>query len=134
MEKRHRFSGIDPSKGSPLRTEDITDRRVLLAIRSIKAKDRFDEIAAKLNLSVSRLRHLFKEQTGWSPGKFSKEQKLWKARTVLQESFRSVKETAAIAGFSELSHFVRDYKSRFGYRPSQTPAKAQGEPAKSAKE
>ena len=98
----------------------IRDRRVLRAIQCIEVLEESREIAAKLNLSASRLRHLFKEQTGWSLGQFSKELKLRKARKILQQTFRTVKETAAIAGFSDVSHFVRDYKSRFGCRPSET--------------
>jgi transcriptional regulator GlxA family with amidase domain len=124
---------IDPSERSPLLEGGSADGRVLFAIRCIEAQEDFDEIAAKLNLSTSRLRHLFKEHTGWSLGQFSKERKLWKAKRILQETFSSVKEASVIAGFSDVSHFVRDYKLRFGYRPSETPARAQGVLAKSAR-
>jgi AraC family transcriptional regulator of arabinose operon len=122
---QHRpFSDIDSSNNGPLTRRDIADRRIFLAIKCIEAQEEFDEIAARLNLSPSRLRHLFKERTGWSLGQFSKEQKLRKAKRILEETFCSVKESAAIAGFSDLSHFVRDYKRRFGCRPSETPARA----------
>ena len=134
MGKHHRFYSIDPSKHRLLSNGDTTDKRVLFAIKCIDAQEELDEIAARLNLSASRLRHLFKEQTGWSPGRFSKEWKLWKAKRILQETFCSVKETAAIAGFSDLSHFVRDYKSRFGCRPSETLTRNQGILAKTANE
>jgi AraC-like DNA-binding protein len=132
MGKHRRLSGIDPSKRIPLSNGDIADRRVFFAIKCIEAQEEFDEIAVRLNLSASRLRHLFKERTGWSLGQFSKERKLWKAKRILQETFRSVKESAAMAGFSDLSHFVRDYKTRFGCRPSETPARALGRLAKCA--
>ena len=132
MGKHRRLSGFDPSKRIPLSNGDIADRRVFFAIKCIEAQEEFDEIADRLNLSASRLRHLFKEQTGWSLGQFSKERKLWKAKRILQETFCSVKESAAMAGFSDLSHFVRDYKSRFGWRPSETPARARGRLAKCA--
>jgi AraC-like DNA-binding protein len=123
---------MGPNERSPLVNGDRTDQRVLFAIECIRAREDFDEIAAKLNLSTSRLRHLFKERTGWSLGRFSKEQKLWNAKRILEETCCSVKEAAVIAGFSDVSHFVRDYKSRFGCRPSQTPARAHGVLAKGA--
>lgn len=132
MRKHRRLSGIDPSTRNPPSNGDTTDGRVFLAIKCIEAQEEFDEIAVRLNLSASRLRHLFKKQTGWSPRQFSKERKLWKAKRILQETFCSVKESAAMAGFSDLSHFVRDYKTRFGCRPSETPARGRGGLAKCA--
>jgi AraC-like DNA-binding protein len=123
MGKQHRLR-IEPDKGNPMRIAHITDRRVLFAIMHLTVEESFEDIAEKVNLSVSRLRHLFKEQTGWSLGQFSKEQKLRRARTILQGSFRSVKETAAIAGFSDVSHFIRDYRARFGCTPGQTRMRA----------
>jgi AraC-like DNA-binding protein len=132
MGKHRSLSGIDPSNRIPPSNGDIADKRVFFAIKCIEAQKEFDEIAVRLNLSASRLRHLFKERTGWSLGQFAKERKLCNARRILQETFCSVKETAAIAGFSDLSHFVRDYKTRFGWRPSETPARAHGRLAKCA--
>jgi two-component system response regulator YesN len=132
MGKHRRLFAIDSSKRIPSSNGDIAAKRVFLAIKYIEAQKELNEIAVRLNLSASRLRHLFKERTGWSLGQFSKEQKLWKAKRILQETFCSVKETAAIAGFSDLSHFVRDYKARFGCRPSETPARAKGWLAKCA--
>jgi AraC-like DNA-binding protein len=132
MGQHHPFSDTGSSNNSPLMRRDITDRRIFLAIKCIEAQEEFGEIAIRVNLSASRLRHLFKERTGWSPGQFAKEWKLWKAKRILQETFCSVKESAAMAGFSDLSHFVRDYKTRFGCRPSETRAGARGQLAKSA--
>jgi AraC-like DNA-binding protein len=132
MEKHHRRSVREASKHGSPSNGDLTGKRVLFAIKCIEAQEECDEIAAKLNLSASRFRHLFKERTGWSLGQFSKERKLRNAKRILQDTFCSVKETASKAGFSDLSHFVRDYKSRFGCRPSETPARAQGALAKSA--
>jgi AraC-like DNA-binding protein len=134
MEKRHLLSDIDGGEWTPLAMGDIADKRILFAIKCIEAQKEFDEIAAKLNLSTSRLRHVFKERTGWSVRRFSKEWKLWKAKRILQDTLYTVKETAAIAGFSDLSHFVRDYKSRFGCRPSETRARGQGALATTANE
>src|SRR6266478_1471664 len=103
MRKHYSPCRFQPSNPTPHSQEDVTDKRAPFAIKCIEAQEEFHEIAAKLNLSASRLRHLFKEQTGWALGRFSKEWKLWKAKRTLEDSFCSVKQTAAKAGFADLS-------------------------------
>jgi hypothetical protein len=39
---------------------------------------------------------------------------LRKAKELLETTFLSVKEVIAAVGISDLSHFVRDYKERYG--------------------
>jgi transcriptional regulator GlxA family with amidase domain len=77
-------------------------------------------IAAAVGLSTSRLRHLFTKELGRSPGSFLKLTLLHRARQLLLNSFLSVKEIASHAGFTDVSHFVRDYKELYGETPSQT--------------
>ena len=79
-----------------------------------------DELSARCNLSRSRVQHLFKEHTGTTPSHHLKQIKLAKAREMLEQSFYSVKQIASIVGVSDLSHFVRDYKLRFGQTPTET--------------
>jgi transcriptional regulator GlxA family with amidase domain len=43
-----------------------------------------------------------------------------RAKALLEASFLEVKEVAAAVGFSDVSHFVRDYKLAHGERPSET--------------
>jgi AraC-like DNA-binding protein len=77
-------------------------------------------IAAEVGLSTSRLRHLFTKELGISPGSFLKLTQLHGARQLLLNSFLSVKEISSHAGFTDVSHFVRDYKKMYGETPSQT--------------
>src|SRR5580704_10486841 len=79
-----------------------------------------DQLSARCNLSSSRLQHLFKQHTGTTLARYSKQAKLVRARKLVEESFYTVKQIAAIVGFSDISHFVRDYKLRFGQTPSGT--------------
>jgi AraC family transcriptional regulator of arabinose operon len=73
--------------------------------------------AAALNISLSRLRHLFKQQTGISFCRFVKNVNLDYAKTLLVSSRLSVKEITVKCGFNDVSHFVRDFKAAYGKTP-----------------
>jgi AraC family transcriptional regulator of arabinose operon len=77
------------------------------------------EIAAELNISPSRFRHLFKQELGMSPGCYLRLVRLDRAKRLLKGTFLSVKEITAQIGVNDVSHFVRDYKLRYGHTPSE---------------
>lgn len=101
---------------------EITDFRIAEAIRSIKSNfDReldFNALADTLNLSASRLRHLFKAETGISFRKYLRRERMRQAKRLLETSFLSVKETAKRVGIGDASHFVRDFEKEFGLSPA----------------
>jgi len=101
----------------------ITDFRIIEAIRLIDLNlDQdfdFNDLAETLNLSVTRLRHLFKEQTGVSFRKYLRQTRMQWARQLLETSFISVKETAKRSGIKDTSHFVRDFEKEFGLSPAR---------------
>lgn len=98
------------------------DPRILRALHFIQRAEsmRPEAIAALLNLSISRFRHLFKKETGISVRHFQKEVQLTRARELLQNCDLSVKEITAIVGIRDVSHFTRDYKALHKQTPSQT--------------
>jgi AraC-like DNA-binding protein len=79
-----------------------------------------DAVAKSLNLSSSRLRHLFKRELGMSRRQYHQRQQLSRARKLLTNSFLSVKEIAHIVGINDVSHFCRNYKALYGETASQT--------------
>jgi AraC family transcriptional regulator of arabinose operon len=101
------------------------DIRVRLAFEMLKQSAagsdfNFEKIARYVNLSPSRLRHLFTGNIGISPMHYVKLVRLERAHNLMLESFLTVKEVTNRSGFSDVSHFVREYKRRFGETPSQT--------------
>jgi AraC family transcriptional regulator len=76
------------------------------------------ELASLVNLSASRLRHLFKQETGTTPTHYLKEIRLRKAELLLRTTFLSVKEIAGRVGLGSGSHFVREFKKAYGVSPT----------------
>jgi AraC family transcriptional regulator, arabinose operon regulatory protein len=79
-----------------------------------------DTIASRLNLSVSRFRHLFRAEVGVTFHQFFRSYRLLKARQIFATKRERIKEVMGTVGFCEISRFVKDYKSLFGETPSET--------------
>ena len=79
-----------------------------------------EEAAQIVNLSVSRLRHLIRQELGVPLHLYVKRLRLCRARELVAGTFLSMKEIMSAAGFTDISHFLRDYKTAFGETPSQT--------------
>ena len=76
------------------------------------------EFAQSVNLSVWRLCHIFKSDVGMPPIRFLRQLRMERAKDLLESSFLSVKEIAFQVGLNDESHFVRDFKSTYGYSPA----------------
>ena len=98
------------------------DRRVELVISQIETDVAHAwetaELAALVNLSASRFRHLFKEETGFSINQYLRERRLDRAELLLRTTFLSIKEVALEAGLRSTSHFVHYFKKKYGVTPS----------------
>jgi len=77
------------------------------------------EIAQIVRLSPSRLRHLFKNQTGQSLARYRREMQLERAKYLLETTFLNVKEVASTVGIDGVSHFVRDFEKAYGMTPAR---------------
>lgn len=94
-------------------------RAINLMTADLRREIQIDKLAHTLNLSASRLCHLFKEETGLSPMQYLKAQRMQKAQELLQTTFLNVKEVLLKVGVKDESHFLRDFKKKFGLSPSQ---------------
>ncbi len=99
------------------------DRRVQRVIDSMNADLSRDlvsaEIARSVNLSHSRLRCLFKAETGMSPTHYLKHLRMKEAKRLAENTFLNVKQIMNKLGMRDESHFVRDFKRIHGVTPSQ---------------
>ena len=74
--------------------------------------------AQSVNLSVWRLCHIFKSDVGLPPIRYLRLMRMERAKDLLESSFLSVKEIAFQVGLNDESHFVRDFKSTYGFSPA----------------
>ena len=112
---------LDGSENLPSAHVEPSDPRIQCALALLESQHRraVADIASELNLSVSRFRHLFTREMRISPTLYAKLARLEHARQLIKHSFLRIKEIAAIVGANDISHFVRDYKARFGQTPSE---------------
>src|SRR5207245_11225616 len=79
---------------------------------------RASDLARALNLSTSRLQHLFKKYFGVSIDNYSMNLRLQCAEKLVRTTFRCFKEIGQEVGISDHSNFSRYFKKRFGLTPS----------------
>ena len=75
-------------------------------------------LAAQVNQSASSFARHFKRSLGVAPYAYVMERRLDRARRLLAETPRSVKEVAWVCGFSDQAHLTRLFARRYGATPS----------------
>jgi AraC-like DNA-binding protein len=99
------------------------DQRVSLLLTVMKADPRhgrsLGKMAQSVHLSVPHLSYLFKTEAGTSPGHYFKLIRMEYSATLLATTFFSIKEVMLRVGFSDQSHFVRDFKKIYGMTPTE---------------
>lgn len=100
----------------------VLDKRVEKIIAMMREDVRGElslgEFAQSVNLSVWRLCHIFKSDVGMPPIRYLRLLRMERAKDLLESSFLSVKEIAFQVGLNDESHFVRDFKSTYGFSPA----------------
>jgi AraC-like DNA-binding protein len=81
------------------------------------------DCSASVNLSPSRLAHIFKAELSLPPAKYLRSIRMQQAKALLETSFLSVKEVMFKIGVSDKSHFTREFKRTYGVTPSQCRAR-----------
>lgn len=77
------------------------------------------DVANELHLSYSRFRKLFKEYTGMAPGQFQIQLKIQKAKELLMDPDKTVKEIAYELNFESNFYFSKLFKEKTGVTPGQ---------------
>ncbi|HWQ35676.1 MAG TPA: helix-turn-helix transcriptional regulator [Blastocatellia bacterium] len=76
-----------------------------------------EEIAQAVNLSASRLRALFRIETGLTPAEYHKQIRLEKFRELLETTNLTVSQILAELSIEDGSHFLRDFRRVYGITP-----------------
>ena len=97
------------------------DRRIILVISRIESDPgtcRPSELAQLVHLSPSRLRHLFRTETGTPLSHYLKSVRLRQAEVLLKTTFLSIKEIVIQLGMTSSSNFARAFKKTYGVSPT----------------
>jgi AraC-like DNA-binding protein len=124
---RRHSNGERPQSARPHQPEKngtkSLDRRLLIVLMligdDIQRQLVIGDLAQAVNLSPSRLAHLFKSEVGVSPQRFLNNIRLQKAKEMLENGVRCIKEIAAEVGFPSVSRFCRSFKTLYGSTPSE---------------
>jgi AraC-like DNA-binding protein len=99
------------------------DRRAQIVKSALEADFRRawdnQSLAQLVNLSESRLRHLFKDEMGQTPAQYLRSIRMHEAENLLRSTFLSVKEIMNRVGISNESHFVHAFKKAHGLSPTK---------------
>jgi AraC-like DNA-binding protein len=80
---------------------------------------RIEEIARELGMSPSGFHHHFKTVTDMSPLQFQKQLRLQQARRLMLGENLGAATAGYRVGYSDASHFSRDYRKHFGEPPAR---------------
>jgi AraC-like DNA-binding protein len=104
------------------------DQRVQLICSEVERdwsrRLRIADLTPVLNLSSSRLQHLFKSETGLTLAQYLKDARMQKAQLLLDSTFLSVKEIMHRVGINNASHFARDFREVSGLSPTRYRARS----------
>ena len=78
---------------------------------------RIEDVARELGMSVSGFHHHFKALTAMSPLQFQKQMRLQEARRLMLGEDLDAASAGYRVGYSDASHFNREYKRLFGAPP-----------------
>lgn len=76
-------------------------------------------LAAQVSLSASAFSRVFRQTTGRSPYRYVKESRLDRARGLLDERRLGVSAVAGAVGYASVSHFIKEFRARFGCTPGE---------------
>ncbi len=106
---------------NPRYMESRRDPRIRKAVELLcsQIEERFtlDDLARRCGLSRSRLAELFRQQVGIAPLAFLENQRLRRAKELLEHTSLSLEEIAGQAGFSSPFYLSLRFKKHFGLSP-----------------
>ncbi|MDZ7887025.1 MAG: helix-turn-helix domain-containing protein [Mycobacterium sp.] len=76
-----------------------------------------EELAGLACMSASAFTRAFRSLTGQPPYQFVKRVRMERAEELLSDGDRSVSEVARTVGYTNVSHFIREFRGRYGVTP-----------------
>ncbi|PIE64080.1 MAG: hypothetical protein CSA26_09965 [Desulfobacterales bacterium] len=97
-----------------------TERARDFLLSNLETPPCLQELARSAGMSHPKLNRCFKQMYGMTVFQCLRYERLYKAKTMLEDEGLSVTETAYLVGYDSLSHFSQAYKKQFGISPSSS--------------
>ncbi len=102
-----------------LRSSDVESRQFVGVIYDNIFNDiSVEMLAEQTNRSLTSFKKEFKRQFGASPHRWIVEQRLDRAKILLASTSRTVSEIGSECAFTNISHFIKLFKQRYGETPA----------------
>ena len=95
-----------------------TDLRFLMNSYSLRPLT-LEELARLSGRSLSAFKRDFQEEFHASPARWIKQRKLEYAQLLLRTTSLNVSEVSAEIGYESVSHFIKNYKEKYGFTPKK---------------
>jgi len=97
-------------------TNQINKAKIIM-LESLQTGLTSEMIAARVNMSYSWFRRIFKQYTGFSPAQYIQELKIQKSKELLTNTMLTSQEIAFEAGFENPDYFCTTFKKKTGSTP-----------------
>ncbi len=114
--------GLDPRRVEARAACDRQgDPRIAMVLRAIECNPyaTIEDLSRLVNLSHSRLSHLFKAENGIRLSTFLSNRRVERAAHLLRSTEMRIKEITYGAGYKQVPSFVRAFQRRFGASPTR---------------
>lgn len=108
---------IFPVKKNKLHKSDITDKIIKIIEEKYSEQLSLKKISSYIDLSPSRVSHIFKENMGTSIINYLIKYRINRAKYLLLSSTHPIKEISSMVGFKNLNYFYLQFKKIVGMTP-----------------
>jgi AraC family transcriptional regulator of arabinose operon len=119
LEEALLWAQVSASRGDWMRADSRVRRAMDYLTANLRQPFRLETLARHCGLSVSRLAHLFKSETGISPQQFFEQQRMWHAGQLLRVTGLGIAEVAAEVGYDDPFYFSNRFRRYSGKSPTQ---------------
>ena len=113
-----RVYSIDKNQGfDNLKVKDCVNKAKIIFMDNFKKEIKLEDVAARVNMSYSRFRYLFKEYTGFTPAQYIQELRVMHSKELLTNTVMNIKEIAFDCGFETCQYFCTVFKKKVGSTP-----------------
>lgn len=102
-----------------INTPEVFVKAYNYILRNLNNKLNVSEIAQLMNISSDYLEKLFKKEIGQTILGFIQSARAQRSQDLLKHTNMSISEIALIMGFSNASHYIKIYKSKYKITPSK---------------